>query len=236
MTEKFKKTPISSIVDLSGRNPFITMNEQSSLAEVVETHLKNLHRIAITDEEGDIIGVISQWTIANYLATVPTDDKKWIPTLREPVSKIEFTKEVIASGKNESALDCFLKMYKEKISSLAILNEDGVLWGNLSLSDLKGFQLFLNDFNDLLQPVSQFLSIVRKKQGRTENFVVSATPATPVCDIVKKFNEEVVHRVFIVDEAFHPIGVFSLTDLMEKLIVDTHTISTFAKLGTQTSF
>jgi hypothetical protein len=44
--------------------------------------LKGIHRIGITDEDGDVVGIVSQWTIANYLATVPTDDKEWIPSLR----------------------------------------------------------------------------------------------------------------------------------------------------------
>lgn len=62
-----------------------------------------------------------------------------------------------------------------------------------------------------------------------ENFVCAVSLDTPVKDIVCKFNEEIIHRVFIIDEEFKPIGVFSLSDLLKNLVVDTHTISTFAK-------
>lgn len=228
-TEEFKKTKISKLVNLSGRNPFYTINGEESLSEVVGSYFKGVHRIAITDENGDITGVVSQWTIANYLATVPADDKEWIPSLREPIGNANFTREVTTANLSEITLDCFCKMYRENLSALAIVDNDGSLCGNLSSSDLKGFQLYLNDFNDLLLPVSEFLSIVRKKQGRAEDFTVTVTPDTLVCEAVKKFNDEFVHRTYIVDENFQILGVFSLTDLMQNLVANTHTFATFAK-------
>jgi CBS domain-containing protein len=230
----FRKTPIRDLVDQSGRDPFKVMHGEESLADAVEDYLKGVQRIAITDDNGDVVGVISQWTVANYLATVPTEDKEWIPVLREPVSKAKFTTEVVCINRNESALQAFNRMYQNKISAIAIVDDDGKLIGNLSASDLKGYQLYLDDFNDLLQPVWKFLGIVRKMQGRPDDFVVAFTPDILVKEIVKKFNEEIVHRAYIVDENRTLIGVFSLTDLMQQLVVDTHTISTFAGIKAMT--
>lgn len=228
-TEAFRNTKISELCDYGRRNPFCSVHGEESLADAVENYLKGIHRIAITDDMGEVIGVISQWTIANYLATVPTDDKEWIPSLRDPVHKAKYTEDVITCDKNKSTLDTFLLMHEKSISCIGITDENGTLIGVLSASDLKGFQLFLEDFGDLLQPVGQFVSTIRKRQGRKENFVVAVTLNTPVKDIVQRFNEEIIHRVFIVDENFKPIGVFSLSDLLKNLIVDTHTVSTFAK-------
>jgi len=230
-TETFKKTPICAVVDQSGRDPFHVMDGEESLADAVEYYLKGVQRIAITDDNGDIVGVISQWTVANYLATVPTDDKEWIPVLREPVCKTKYTSNVVSVNANDNALEAFHKMHTNNLSAVAVVDDNGKLIGSLSASDLKGFQLYLNDFNDLLQPVSQFLTLVRKKQGRPEDFLVAFSPETQVKEIVKKFNEEIVHRAYIIDNDRKPIGVFSLTDLMQKLVVDTHTIATFARLN-----
>jgi CBS domain-containing protein len=227
-TETFRNTPIEHLVDLSEKNPFYVCHGDQTLSTAVENYLKGAHRIAITDDCGDIIGIISQWTIANYLATVPTDDKDWIPILREPVGKVQFTHEVVSAQCEETTLNCFLSMYRQNVSNLAILDNEGRICGSLSSSDLKGFQLYLDSFGDLNQPVSQFLSLIRKKQGRTERFVVSVTPETVVKNIIETLNEEIIHRVYIVDNDFKPIGVFSLTDLMHQLVVDTHTFSTFA--------
>jgi CBS domain-containing protein len=228
-TDSFKNARLSDLCDFGGRNPFCLVHGEESLADVVQQYLKGIHRIAITDDTGDVIGIISQWTIANYLATVPTDDKEWIPSLREPVSKANYTRDVICCDRNKSALEAFLLMHEKKISCVGITDENGVICGVLSASDLKGFQLFLDDFGDLLQSVEEFLKTIRKKQGRSEKFVISISPDTSVKDIVRIFNEEIIHRVFIVDEGSKPIGVFSLSDLLKNLVVDTHTVSTFAK-------
>jgi len=228
-TDIFRKTRIADVVDKSGRNPFQVMNGEESLADAVQTYLKGAHRVAITDENGDITGVISQWTVVNYLATVPTGDKDWIPILREPLCKVNYSHDVICVNGKTSTLQGFSRMHTENISSLAIVDDDGKLIGNLSVSDLKGFQLYLSDFNDLLQPVSEFLSLIRKKQMRHENFVVAFSHETLVKDVVHQMNEEIVHRAYIVDNNWKPIGVFSLSDLMKQLIVDTHTVPTFAK-------
>lgn len=229
-TEIFRKTPICELVDKSGRSPFQVMNGEDSLSDAVESYLKGAQRIAITDDSGDIIGVISQWTVANYLATVPTQDKDWIPVLREPISKAGYSSNLISVNGKTNTLQSFLRMHTEKISCLAIVDDDGKLIGNLSVSDLKGFQLYLADFNDLLKPVCEFLALIRKKQGRPENFVVACSPKTLTKDVVTKLNDEIVHRAYIVDNDNKPIGVFSLSDLMQNLIVDTHTLPTFAKM------
>lgn len=228
-TELFKNTQISQLVDTSGRDPFYVMHGDESLADAVAQYFKGVHRIAITDDGGDIIGVVSQWTIANYLATVPTDDKEWIPLLRGLVGEAKFTTKLVTVNANESTLNSFYKMHVNNLSAIAVLDDSGILCGNLSASDLKGFQLYLDDFGDLLQPVSQFLAIVRKKQGRPENFVVAVTPDTPMKDLIAKFNDEIVHRGYVIDVNKKPIGVLSLTDLMSQLVVDTHSIPTFAK-------
>jgi CBS-domain-containing membrane protein len=228
-TDVFRNATLSNLCDFGGRNPFCLVNGEESLADVVQQYLKGIHRIAITDDAGDVTGVVSQWTIANYIATVPTDDKEWISSLTESVSRANFTKNVICCDANKSALEAFMLMYENKVSCIGITDENGCLCGVLSASDLKGFQLFLDDFADLLQPINQFLSIIRKKQGRNEKFVIAVSPDTPVKDVVKMFNDEIIHRVFIIDEGSKPIGVFSLSDLMKNLIVDTHTVSTYAK-------
>lgn len=229
-TEAFKNTKIKDLVDLSKKDPFYVLNGDESLADAVQQYLKGVRRIAITDDGGDIIGVISQWTIANYLATVPTDDKEWIPALREPLEKFKsVTSNVQCVNFKEKSINCFLKMYNKNLSALAVVDDNGKLWGNLSASDLKGFQLFLNDFGDLMQPICEFLSLIRKKQGRIENFAIGVTKDTCVKDVVEKFNEEIIHRVYIVDEEFKPTHVFSLSNLMQGLIVDTHMLPCYAK-------
>jgi CBS domain-containing protein len=231
--QEFKQSHIADLVDTSGKTPFCLMHGGESLADAVQSYLKGIHRIAITDDEGDLTGVVSQWTIANYIATVPTDDKEWIPTLQAPVGQSKYTKDPKFVNKKEKALHCFCKMYTCGVSALPIVDDEGNLCGNISASDLRPYQLYLESADDLLRPVSEFIGLIRKQQGRPENFAIAVTPDTKVKDVVTKFNEEIVHRAYIVDNQ-KLLGVFTLTDMLKDLVVDTHTTATFAKSTART--
>jgi CBS domain-containing protein len=226
--EQFKNAPLLKIVDTSGRNPFKLMHGEESLANAVQQYLKGAQRIAITDDEGNVTGVVSQWTVANYLATVPTDDKEWLPLMHTKLGDSNFSKQIVTINMNETALNAFYQMYNNNLSAIAIVDDNGKLWGNLSASDLRPWFMYLTDFNILTKPVSEFLTAIRKEQGRPANFTVAFTPDTLVKDVIKTFNDDIVHRGYIVDKENNLLGVYSLTDMMQNLIVDTHTIASFA--------
>jgi len=237
-TEEFKNTQIGDIVGFSKRNPFHVLHGDTSLQEAVEFYLKGIHRIAIVDEKGEMTGVLSQWTIANYLATVPTDDKEWIPTYKIPISQNPLiTKNLISCLPETSVMDAFLMMHFHHLSAIAICDSSGRLVGNLSASDLKGLEMFEKDFNALKKPVLEFVNNIRKLQGRPENFVAFCLPQQETLAIIRKMNKEIVHRVYIVDSEFSmkPLGVASITDMMKGFVVkNIHTAPVYASLAVQT--
>jgi len=226
--EQFKNSTLLQIVDTSGRNPFVLIHGEESLANAVDQYLKGVQRIAITDDEGNLTGVVSQWTIANYLATVPTDDKEWLPIMRTKVGETTYSKSVSSVNMNEKTINAFFQMYNQNLSAVAVVDDDGKLWGNLSSSDLRPYFMYLSDFDILTKPVSDFLSAIRKEQNRPANFVVAFSPDTMVKEVICKFNEQIVHRGYIIDNEKNILGAYSLTDLMQKLVTDTHTIASFA--------
>lgn len=50
---------------------------------------------------------------------------------------------------------------------------------------------------------------------------VVATPSTPLRTVITQMAMHRIHRVFIVDPKFKPVGVLSTTDIM-RLIVSLH--------------
>lgn len=233
--DSFKNTQISELVDLSKRNSFNILHGDTSLSDAIDFFLKDNHRICITDNNGEVTGVISQWTVANYLATVPTDDKEWIPTLHAPIGETNFkTDNVLCCPASTKVFDAFVSIHKNKISGIGVTNEQGKLVGNLSASDLKGFLLFEKDFNNLNKPVGEFINNIRRLQNRPENFVACCDKSTKVIDIVKMLNKELIHRVYLVDENMAPSGLVSLTDIMRAIVVkDMHTSPNYASLVVQ---
>jgi CBS domain containing-hemolysin-like protein len=72
-------------------------------------------------------------------------------------------------------------------------------------------------FQRLILPVCEFLSQVRREQGRSVDFAVSVTESATMSQVLKLVSEQRVHRVFVVDDKKKPIGVISLTDILEQL-------------------
>jgi CBS domain-containing protein len=73
-----------------------------------------------------------------------------------------------------------------------------------------------NFFADLKEPVSAYLN----RRNIYFPGVYSKNPITirsndTVLDVLHKFTSNHIHRLFVVDDAFRPIGVWSLSDVIE---------------------
>ncbi|KAL6069930.1 CBS domain-containing protein [Balamuthia mandrillaris] len=153
-------------------------------------------------------------------------------------------REVFTVSKNGSSLLDALKMLKEKgVSALAVVEEDGTLAGNFSASDLKGlyqeqFPSLLLPVGDYLEKhspkvrlflllflipfyfvafcwFSRLLSlpnILRFTQQSLQPICASAE--TSLLDLTKEMAASRIHRMWVLDESYRPIGVISMTDIM----------------------
>jgi len=234
--EDFKKTTIEGIIDCSGRNPFCCLHEDCTLQEAIENHLKGVHRIAIVDSNNQLSGIISQWSIVNYLIAGSYEDREWMEMYRSPVSKsLLMNSNVKTVNCCESVMNCFLTMHYYKLSALPILNIDtGKLMGNISASDLKGMNIFQHDSTVFASPVKEFLSHLRRIQNRVETFVCSVHENEDVLTVMKKMRREIVHRVYVVDNNGYLTGVISLTDILRGFVArDLHSSSNYSSFLSQ---
>ena len=63
-----EEVPVEFIIKLHPKNPFIKFNETDTLFSVMETLGNGVHRIAITNEEGNkITGILSQRRLIKYM-------------------------------------------------------------------------------------------------------------------------------------------------------------------------
>jgi 5'-AMP-activated protein kinase regulatory gamma subunit len=94
------------------------------------------------------------------------------------------------------------------VSALAICNEAGQLVDNLSATDLRG--LGRDDIPNILEPIGKFFlthGIMRKKT------ISTTLPNATLGKVLTLLVKNNVHRVWIVDDDKHPIGVVSRTDI-----------------------
>ncbi|CAG8739816.1 3067_t:CDS:2, partial [Acaulospora morrowiae] len=112
-------------------------------------------------------------------------------------------------------IDALTMMNENKISSIAIVDDEGRLLGNISMTDY-----ILRNYNHSLmwRTCQQFVSHVRSRQGLEDG-----QDRYPVFDVrltstlgytIAKLIATKSHRVWVVDERTHAIGVVSLTDVL----------------------
>jgi len=121
-------------------------------------------------------------------------------------------------NENILTIEALKKMKDKAVSALGIINDQGVLTGNFSASDLKGAVITeaktsTEAFGNLLLPLKTFMS----RTGMAKP-PITCTISTTVCMVLIQLTVSKVHRIWIVDQYSKPIGFITLTDLMPWLL------------------
>jgi CBS domain-containing protein len=108
----------------------------------------------------------------------------------------------------------FTVMGETGCAGVAVLNNEGKLHANLSASDLKG--LTRKNVNILSGTVENYILRDRKRGWWVKPVVV--TMEETLISAVLQFVCAKCHRMYIVDEDFHPIGEISHHDILKELM------------------
>ncbi|KAG0049464.1 cell separation during budding, partial [Linnemannia elongata] len=66
-TNRSQNVPVKLVSDLSGNDPFCTVLAETKLGGVVNDFGTGIHRVAVMDSEGNMIGVLTQSLTLDYL-------------------------------------------------------------------------------------------------------------------------------------------------------------------------
>jgi len=209
--KEFNMTQVGELIDFSKRNRFAAMRETATVRMCIDQWLHGVHRVACLDNRGWLTGVLSQFSVVEYLALI---DPSQVKELQNTAGNFIFkTENPLCIGCNTSVIDAFMVMHNYGLSALGLLDTNGKLVGNISASDLKG--LTAQGFNSLLLPCESFLQDVRSFQRRGEDFVVWCTHDTPMHQVVNLIVQHRVHRIYVCTQSGNPLAVISLTDLLK---------------------
>jgi len=195
--------------------------DSSTPLSIVIRHMSSgVHRCLITTNVNVVCNIISQRDVISFvlkhLNKIPRDladstvqALKMVNPQERKVGHCTVAKpELVSAPKDMLLVDCLRMMEREEITAIPLLDDDGLLYGTLSASDLRGV-----DAEDLcsclFQPASHFV--------KTQRTAVVARPSVTFVDLLKLIEVHHVHRVWIVDDSNKPIGVVSLSDIMNKL-------------------
>jgi CBS domain-containing protein len=199
-----------ALIDISDRDQFTTVNKSAKLSETVKL-LTTHHRLAVMDDSGKIVNVISQSDIVNFLAQCG----HWVWSAAETkvgqlLSQYD-PNTLIQVSSDTSVVRALLEMYKKKVVAVAVTNPSGVIVTNLSASDL--VRVPQQKFSMLSLPVTDFL----KRTHQVVKPPVTVSSESNLELVFLKLAVYKIHRVWVIDANGRPQGVLTLTDIMNHL-------------------
>jgi CBS domain-containing protein len=198
-------TNVSDAKNASERNPWVTISSSAPLTECIDMMSKDakLHRMAVTDEGGKVVGLVTQFGVARCLAK---SIESFPDVGARKIGDVLQARELITATLNERVVDAFTRLMESAVTGIPVVSDGGELVDVISSTDvLKASE---GHFADLYKPVGTFLK-------RDDEFkVATATVDTTARDALQVIVEKHIHRLFVVDgHTKKPNNVVSLTDL-----------------------
>jgi len=217
---KLFKVPLDgvTVTYLSRRNQFHPVTEQQSVLEVCSLFAKGVHRVPIVNQQGEVVSIISQSNIIQFLNKHLAELK---PEVQKKLGEIQIgSRPVLTVTQNTTAIDTFRLMDNKKISGVAVVEPgSNRLVGNTSASDLK---LFLSTLSlDLLKnSIMQFLNIIRQESIDIRSPTITCSSQDSLAILIGKLASTKIHKIFIADDdkGFTPLAVVSITDVLKHLV------------------
>eukprot|EP01023_Acetabularia_acetabulum_P029065 TRINITY_DN27435_c0_g1_i7.p1 TRINITY_DN27435_c0_g1~~TRINITY_DN27435_c0_g1_i7.p1 ORF type:complete len:384 (-),score=33.21 TRINITY_DN27435_c0_g1_i7:697-1848(-) len=206
------------------------------------------HRIALVDNTGHFVNIISQTDIMKFLVSLPAfKNQVGCKTLEE----LELvSKQVVCVPPEVSALEALLIMHNHGVSAVAVTNSlTNKLIGNFSISELR--TIMCEHFGALGLPVGEFLALehgteyagygnfhdeVRQSQGGRfimgvranqkprlgndvgQNLAV-CSPSQTLAEAVEIMLERRIHQIYVVEELGSKLkSVVSYTDVLNAVL------------------
>ncbi|KAM7104373.1 5'-AMP-activated protein kinase subunit gamma-3 isoform 1-T2 [Molossus nigricans] len=197
--------------------PLVSISPNDSLLEAAYTLIKNrIHRLPVLDPvSGDVLHIITHKRLLKFLhifgALLPrpsflsrTIQDLGIGTFRDLAVVLE-TAPIL------TALDIFVD---RPVSALPVINEDGQVVGLYSRFDVIHLAA-QHTYNQLDMSVGDAL---RQRTLCLEG-VLSCLPEENLGEIIDRIVREQVHRLVLVDESQHLLGLVSLSDILQALVL-----------------
>lgn len=196
--------PVKLVKDLGKKDPFITVSETEGLSKVVEIFGSGVHRIAVVREGTDqVIGMLSQLRLVTFFwehgRSFPEIDQLYPRSLRELNMG---SADVISINGDKRVLDALELMNSEGISSLAVIDNQHNVIGNISTLDVK-YLTRSSSMPLLKSSCLHFLSVILTDRGLNDGKdsypVFHVNSQSSLAHTVAKLVATQAHRMWVVD-------------------------------------
>jgi len=228
---------VKDFMNKSGRNPLKTLQENESISTAIHMFTKQphpFHYIPIVNKQNQVVKIITQFDVIQYLFNNMNrfDNNVLNANIKRFKQGHQSVVEYVTV--RDTALKAFLHMYEKGVSALAVVDDNGILVGNISSTDIQGI-LSKNTkiLDELLLPVMQYLGDIRnpysnlppsKVSGEDTGFKAKLPSCAELNDtigrVIETLVKERIHRIYLVNSSTKPLDVITLTvDESEVIVV-----------------
>ncbi|CAN6628351.1 protein Sds24p [Trichomonascus vanleenenianus] len=219
--------PVKFVSELGIKDPFVTVPSSATVATACEILGNGVHRLTVTDE-GDpreLVGILSQRRLIRFIWENGRLFKDLEGLFQTPLDELSIgSSNVITIGEDEPVIDALRKMHLEQVSSVAVIDKDNCLLGNISVVDVR-LVTKASQSPYLRYTCKQFMTVILSNRGLIngkDSFpVFHVFPDSTLGRTIAKLVATKAHRLWIVQPSSDSgisngqlIGVVSLTDIL----------------------
>ncbi|KAI8320797.1 hypothetical protein GQ54DRAFT_298408 [Martensiomyces pterosporus] len=200
--------PVSKISDMSHMNPFYSVLPETTVAQIAGVFASGTHRVAVMESERVIRGILSQTRIIRYFFEqcgsispelgngVPDGERALLDKSLRELGLV--TNNVVMAKPSTPVIQALSLLERWHISSIAIVEDNQRLVGNLSVTDVKYLvkekHLINGTCIELIQAVRFWQGM---KDGRDRAAVFSVRPEASLRYALTKLIATGAHRVWV---------------------------------------
>jgi len=205
---------VAEAIDLSTRNPKVTIKENASLMEAVTLfHKMKLRRALVEAADSDeIVAVLSPSALVQYIMINVQGRDDII--LSDSVSNLGVGHSPVKSvKKTQTVLEAMHLMHQTRHSVVAVVDPStGVLSGSISMSDIQ-YVFQEKRFSLLVTTCWKYIIEARERSDMEVFPYFGVNEEDKLQMVVSKLLATNVHHLYVVDDAQVPNRVISFTDV-----------------------
>ncbi|KAI4147128.1 MAG: hypothetical protein L6R39_003224 [Caloplaca ligustica] len=219
--DQFKLNSLRDIEKAIGVSPLETASIHplkplyEACRRMLETRARRIPLIDIDDETGRamVVSVVTQYRILKFVAVNVHETQM----LRKPLRHLNLGtyKDLVTVNMETSVFEVIHKLVNYNISSIPILNSDGVVTNVFEAVDI--ITLIKNGNYDELN-----LNVGEALQKRSEDFpgIFTCSIDDRLDTIFDTIRKSRVHRLVVIDEESQLVGVLTLSDILEYILLE----------------
>jgi 5'-AMP-activated protein kinase regulatory gamma subunit len=126
-------------------------------------------------------------------------------------------KTVISAQASKPAINAFKLIADNRVTAIPIVDAEGEIIGVISARDLKTVAVQKELVKRLYMSAQEFLK-TKEREFAGPRTVICCKVTDTFEGILNKLHQSRIHRVFIVNDFYHPIGVVAFTDVLRLLL------------------